>query len=312
MSKTIFAIDFTHENMTAAFVSPEGREDGAAGFDLADFQAGDSGALDKLLALLAAKSRTAPADIAAVALSLPCDLDAARTRVVNFPRAAWLNGQPLAELLRSFLDVPVIMERRSVVRLWHDRAMLGLPDDCLAAGCYVDTHYDSAIWHRGAMLLGHNGAAGNIAHLSIHDREDHCFCGKTGCVDLYGAGIRMRQLHTMIFPDTPMEALFERHGDHPIVQDYLSMMAYPIAMECNVLDPDFLILGGAIPAMRGFPRATLEEEIRRHAYRPGGEWGTIFMASVADATPGVVCAAQYALMKMERGGGDGARTRIIL
>lgn len=298
MSQTIFAIDFTHEDMTAAFVSPEGHEEGAAGFDLADFRAGDSSALDKLLALLAAKARTAPGDIRAVALSLPCDLDAARTRVVNFPRAAWLNEQPLPELITSLLNVPAVMERRAVVQLCYDRVMLGLPDDCLAVGCYVDTHYDSAIWYRGAMLLGRNGTAGNIAHMSIQDREDNCFCGKAGCVDLYGAGVRMRQLHTMIFPDTPMESLFERHGDHPIVQDYLGMMAYPIAMECNILDPDFLILGGAIPSMRGFPHKLLEEQILRHSYRPSPDHATTFMASAAGTTPGVICAAQYALVKL--------------
>lgn len=300
MSEMIFAIDFTNEGMTAAFVSAEGFEEGTAGFDLTDFQAGESGALDKLLALLAAKSRTAPDDIRAVALSLPCDLDAGRTTVVNFPHAAWLNGQPLPELIGSFMDVPVVMERRAVVQLCYDRIMLGLPDDCLAVGCYVDTHYDSAIWHHGAVLRGKNGAAGNIAHMSIHDREDNCFCGKSGCVDLYGAGLRMRQLHTMIFPDTPMEALFERHGDHPIVQDYLGMMAYPIAMECNILDPDFLILGGAIPAMRGFPYKLLEDQIVRHTYHPSPERVPTFIASMAGMTPGVVCAAQYAIMKLEQ------------
>lgn len=298
MSETIFAIDFTHEDITAAFVSPDGREDGTAGFDLADFQAGETNALDKLLGLLAAKARTTPDDIQAVALSMPCELDAERKRVVNFPNAPWLNEQPLPELIASFINVPVLMERRAVIHFCYDRIMLGLPDNSLAVGCYVDTHYDSAIWHRGTLLLGRNGAAGNIAHMSIHDREDTCFCGRTGCVDLYGAGIRMRQIHTMIFPDTPLESLFEYHAEHPIVQDFLGMMAYPIAMECNVLDPDFIVLGGSIPSMRGFPRHMLEEQILRQTYRPGSQSNATFMASIASTTPGVLCAAQYALLQM--------------
>lgn len=297
--QNIFAIDFTSIGLTAAFVSPDGREEGTAGFDLCDFQAGEDGALDKFVALLSAKARTAGGDIRAVALSMPCDLDPQRKHVINFPQAGWLNGKALPEVLSTALGVPVVMERRSVVQLCYDRIMLGLPEESLAVGVYIDTHYDSAIWHRGAPVLGRNGSAGNIAHMTIHDREDNCFCGKTGCVDLYGAGIRLRQLHTMIFPDTPIEQLFEYHGDHPIVRDYLGMMAYPIAIELNIVDPDFLILGGSIPSMKGFPRKFLEEEILRHTYRPSSNRDATFLTSAASLTPGVLCAAQYAIMKLD-------------
>ncbi len=294
----IFAIDFTHDSMTAAFVDPGNPAQGQAGFDLRDFLAGESEPLDKLVALLSAKARTAPGRIRAAALSLPCDLDPARKRVLNFPQAAWLNDKPLPEILEKALGTPALMERRGVVLLICDRAMLSLPEDCLAVGCYVDMHYESAIWHRGAPILGRNGAAGNIMHMTIHDREDNCFCGKSGCVDLYGAGVRLRQMHTMIFPDTPMDELFVRHGDHPLIRDYLSMMAYPIAIEANILDPDFIILGGTIPSMRGFPMKTLEEQIRQHCYHPIPGREPVFLASAAGAMDGVSCVAQYAAMTL--------------
>lgn len=294
----VFAIDFTHDDMTAAFVSFDGEEEGTAGFDLIDFVAGDSSPLDKLTSLLVAKARAAGGRVKAVSVSMACDLDRERRRVFSFPEAPWLTGQPLPEILESALGVPVVMERRALVRLCYDRIMLGLPIDCLAVGCYIDTHYDSAIWHRGAPVVGRNGHAGNIAHMAIHDREDNCFCGKTGCVDLYGAGVRLRQMQTMIFPDTPFEEIFERHGEHPIIQDYLSMMAYPIAIEGNILDPDYLILGGRIPAMRGFPRALLEEQIRNHCYQPDTSHHNIFLPSPSGEVPGVQTAAQYAILSM--------------
>lgn len=298
MAKRVFAIDFTYEGLTASFVSREGAEEDTAGFDLIDFLAGEDKALDKLVTLLVAKAKAAGHDLVAVALALPCDLDVKRECIVNFPQAAWLNNQGLPSILRDALGAPVVMERRSVVSLCYDRIMLGLPDDCLAMACYVDTHYDSAIWHRGGPILGRNGRAGNIAHMPIQEREDNCFCGKAGCVDLYGAGVRVRQMHNMIFPDLPVEELFERHGEHPIIKDYLAMMAYPMAMEANILDPEYIILGGSVPAMRGFPRSLLEKEIIRQSYRPTGESDVAFLSSVASMSPGVVCAAQYALMHL--------------
>ena len=294
----VFAIDFTHESMTAAFVGPDGTEEGTAGFELNDFLAGEANPLDKLLALLAAKAKAAPGVIRAAALSLACDLDAARQTVVSFPQASWLNGVPLPSLLGKTLGVPVEMERRGVILLSYDRIMLGLPDDSLIIGCYVDTLYENALWHRGAPIFGRNGGAGNIAHMTIHDREDVCLCGRLGCVGLYGAGLRLQQIHNMIFPDTPRDELFVRHGDHPIFRDYLAMMAYPIAMEINILDPEYLIIGGAIPSMRGFPRKLLEEEIRRQVYDPGPGREMAFLASPAGAVCGGVCASQYVLAKL--------------
>ncbi len=290
MDEYIFAIDFSCDAMTAAFVTPDGLEEETAGFDLADFQAGDTQPLDKLVALLTAKSRQRPAK--SMIISIAADIDKDRAIILNYPGAGWLNNQPLVDILGKAIGIPVRMERRAVVLLAYDMVMLGLPPEALVVGCYIDTHYQNAIWYRGAPLLGRSGAAGNISHITIHDREDGCFCGKAGCVDLYGAGIRLRQMHTMIFPDTPLEELFERHGEHPIVLDYLSMMAYPIAIECNILDPEYVILGGNIPSMRGFPRAVLEEQILFHRYCPN-DGAPVFVPSAVGASGALVAAAQY-------------------
>ncbi len=297
MDDCVFAIDFSCDAMTASFVMADGTEVGTAGFDLGDFHAGDTEPLDKLAALLAAKSKAAPAKPLGVMLAIAADLDKARTKVLNYPGASWLNDRPLADIIRKTLDLPVMMERRAVVLLAYDMAMLNLPADALVIGCYVDTHYQSAIWHCGAPLLGRNGMAGDIAHMAIHDREDSCFCGKSGCVDLYGTGTRLRQMHTMIFPDMPLEELFLRNGDHPIIRDYLSMMAYPIAIECNIVDPDFLVLGGDIPSMRGFPRKFVEEQIARHRYCPAEDSCLACLPSAACGLGGLVPAAQYARMR---------------
>ncbi len=291
----IFSIDFTHSGMTAAFVSDGGAAEDTAGFDMSDFLAGESAApLEKLVTLLTLKARAGGA-VDAVALAMPCALDAGRARVASFHAAPWLNDQPLPALLSDALGVPVVMERRAVISLYCDRIMLGLPEDCVVVGCYVDDHMTSAIWAYGRFAGGKNGMAGDIAHMPIAGREDRCFCGKAGCVDLYGSGARLAHMHSMIFPDMPREELFEREGGHPIVLDYIATMAHPLAMEANILDPDFMILGGCIPSMRGFPRAVLEEQICRQWYRAQGNEPPVFLSSAASVAPGVVCAAQYAL-----------------
>ncbi len=51
---------------------------------------------------------------------------------------------------------------------------------------------------------------------------------------------------------TPFDRLFERHGDHPDLQRFVERLAQTIAIEMNVIDPQRLILGGGVIAMRGF------------------------------------------------------------
>jgi allose kinase len=282
MDTCVFTVEITSGSVRAAFVSPDRRISGLAVFDLDKFSGEPSDQPEKLIALLAAKARNTPAPIDSAFLLMGCDIDREETRVTNHPAASWLVGYPLANSLSAALNVPASMRRRSQAFLSLDMETLDLPKDCLAVGCYVGSHIENAVWYRGAPIAGRNGIAGNIAHFVVHGREDACFCGKNGCIDMYGAGRRLRQIHSMIFPDTELEEIFLRLGDHPILRDYLSMMSYPIAMESNLLDPDFVIIGGWIPAMPGFPRKQLEEEIVRLRYLPGDGAGPVFLSSAIE------------------------------
>ena len=62
-------------------------------------------------------------------------------------------------------------------------------------------------------------------------------------------------------------------------------MAQTIAVEMNVIDPQCLILGGGVIAMRGFPLVRLEQEIRRHLRAPQPAQGlTISVSRLGDET----------------------------
>ena len=302
MDECVLAIDLTHRSLTVALVGCAGLLGEPSSLNLEELAPADKPelALDRMLTLLSRKAKTAPAAPRRAFLSVTGELDQERARILRHHPSGWLDGQALPEKLSAALGLPVSMERREVVLLSCDRALLSLPEDALVVGCYIDDHYESAIWNRGAMILGRNGLAGNASHLPIHGREDICSCGRIGCADLYCAGVRLRQIHGMIFTDTPLDEIFMRHWEHPIIRDYLSMMAYPVAFEAKLLDHDFIILGGSVPALAGFPLADLEQEVLDHLNLAGGH-PPAFIASATDAVTGVVCAGRYAFML----GGDG-------
>ncbi len=293
-----FVLDFSGETLNAGFVSEDLEASGLSRLDLANFQAGDASPMEKLTALLAAKMRTAPGDVAAVCISSDCDLSPDRRSVVDSPNAIWLNGKPIVDILGQSLGKPVFLERRAHVSLNYDRVLLGLPAESVIIGCYINDGYESAIWCRGAMLAGRSGAAGNIGHMPVHGREDNCRCGKAGCVELYGAGYRLKQLHSLIFPDIQLEELFVQHAEHPLLQDFLNMMAYPLAVEANVLDPDFIVIGGFIPTLPNFPMRNLESSLRQLTYQPYPSETLALTPSAIRDGDCILCAAHYAFEKL--------------
>lgn len=286
--KNAFVVDFSGDNLTAGFVSEELQASGVSNFDLANFLAGNNEPLDKMVGLLAAKMRASPDPVDVVVLAFDCDFAPDRQRVLNIPNAPWLNGAPLVEALQGGLGKPVILERRANMFLQYDRVVLGLPQEAMIAGCYVNDGYEGALWCQGSLLLGKSGAAGNMGHMPVHGREDNCRCGKTGCIELYGAGYRLKQLHSLIFPDIPLNDIFVQHAEHPLLQDFLRMMVYPLAVEVNLLDPDFVILGGTVPTMPDFPLSSLEEFLREMCYHP-------FPGDVLALTPSAIRESDYLL-----------------
>lgn len=293
----ILSIDFTNETMSASYVLPNGQELDSASLDLVGFAADGVDPIEKLVSMLTAKVGLTGGNPSSAMIVISADVDPEKNTVLNYPGAEWLNYVHLPDVLSRALGIPVHMERRAVVQLAYDIAMLGVPQEALSVGCYVDQHYHGAIWYNGAPMEGMRGLAGNIGHLTIHGREDNCYCGKQGCVDLYGTGQRLDQIHRMIFPDSGTDELFERYSEHPILMDYISMMAYPIAILCDIMDPEFVILGGSIPAQPGFPRVVLESEIIRQMYNVEDSAEVTFLPSPSSEVSGVILGAQYAKIK---------------
>jgi allose kinase len=69
-------------------------------------------------------------------------------------------------------------------------------------------------------------------------------------------------------PETNMSALFTQHREHPELQAFVQRLAQLIATEMNILDPEYLILGGGVLAMADFPLAPLRSQIQQHLRPP--------------------------------------------
>ena len=203
---------------------------------------------------------------AGVCIGVPATVDAKQKRVLQAPNLPYLEDLPLVEVLEEKLGIPVFLDRDVNFTMAYD--CRELPKEGIRCGFYFGTGIGNAIMLDGKLLRGKNGTAGELGHIPMDGHTEICGCGNTGCIEPLAGGKFLTRLQKEAFPDTPMEALFTRHGQDAYLQRFVDRMAIAVATEVNLFDPDTVLLGGGVIAMEDFPRQTLVERIYVHARKP--------------------------------------------
>lgn len=204
----------------------------------------------------------------AVAIGFPATMDASRRKVLQAPNIPGLDGIAVADELERLLCVPVHLEKDVNLLFYSDMADLGLPSQGVGIGVYVGTGIGNAIFFNGEPLPGKNGVSGELGHLPRARSREKCGCGNLGCSECYASGWRLVQLRDQYFLGTEFSQLFTRYGAVPELAEYVDEIACTIAAEVNILDPDYVVLGGGVLNMEGFPLEALKTNIYRHARKP--------------------------------------------
>lgn len=92
---------------------------------------------------------------------------------------------------------------------------------------------------------------------------ERCSCGNIGCVETIASGRKLIGLRDEHLPGTEMCELFLKY--YPgcgFLRDFVDYLSVPVATEINIFDPDYVIMGGGVLAMPGFPTADFEANVR--------------------------------------------------
>ena len=192
-----------------------------------------------------------------VGVGMPGSRSRTTGRVKN-SNSVCLNGQPLYRDLESLLG--------REVRFANDADCFALSEatDGAAAGAetvfgvIVGTGTGGGIVHRGALVSGPNGIAGEWGHNPLPWPEQDelpgpsCYCGKCGCIEtwLSGPGLALdHAAHTGM--DSTAVAIAADAADgvaaaRTTLERYANRMARALAGIINVVDPDVIVLGGGI------------------------------------------------------------------
>lgn len=214
------------------------------------------------------KNAQRKANILAVSVGIPAALDKARRVVLQAPNVPGLDGQPVAEQLEQALGLPVFLSKDVDLLLTYDLMEQKLPEDGLIVGIYFGTGIGNSIYCNGKLLVGKNGVAGELGHIPQLCSQTVCGCGNVGCMEPLGGGRRLEELCRTRFPGTHVSQIYQCHGNDPEVLAQVDAMAATVATEVNILDPDYVIIGGGLTQMAGFPCDYFLERIRYRARKP--------------------------------------------
>jgi predicted NBD/HSP70 family sugar kinase len=151
------------------------------------------------------------------------------------------------------LKMPVLVENDATAAAIAERVRgvgAGLDTFCFV---YFGTGLGLGIVARGQVLRGAFGNAGEIGHIVVEPGGRSCDCGQSGCLEAYTSRLALRRMlaESGVKADSAaeIEALYEA-GD-PALTNWLESAAGPlsraIAMLENLLDPQAVVLGGALP-----------------------------------------------------------------
>lgn len=204
----------------------------------------------------------------AVAAGFPATLNRERTKILQAPNLSYIENLPVVEYLEGRLNVPVFAEHDVTFALCYDMRKYDVPSEGITCGIYFGTGIGNAIMIDGVPLLGRNGVAGELGHIPVYGSDEPCGCGLVGCMENVAGGKYLARIRRELWPDSDIAEIFTEHGNDSPVREFVAMIAACSVTEINILDPDYVIIGGGVVNMKGFPRETLHREIVAGTRKP--------------------------------------------
>jgi len=216
--------------------------------------------IDALEGALRGLAASSGGRIVAVGVGTPGPVDAARGVVVHAPNQGWRDVS-LGTLLADRLGVPVALDDDANVGALGEAVFGAGAGTDPVAYVTVSTGVGAGMIVGGRIVRGCHGAAGEVGHLVVDAAGPRCGCGNRGCVEAYasGTGLERRARETWPrgrgpaggpAPRTAAEVFrAARAGDagaRRIIEDGAAALSRGFAAIVATLDPERLVVGGAI------------------------------------------------------------------
>ena len=210
-----------------------------------------------------------------------------------------INNISLVDILTERTGLRVFMERDVNTALLYEIWKGHIDKRGIIIGIFIGTGLGNAMCIDGKVYIGNTGSACELGHIPVLGFADSCGCGKKGCIELKASGRTLYLLAEEKY-HCPVSEIFERHGGEKDVKDVVHACAMAAATEITILDPNYVVLGGGVVDMKGFPMEYFEQTVKENLRIPYPRDSVRFIRALGDPEAGIVGAAINAAARMEQ------------
>jgi D-allulose-6-phosphate 3-epimerase len=202
-------------------------------------------------------------NIQAISIGFPGLVNTDTLEVISLPNLKQLEGKDYLPKLLLSTGKRITLNKDTNCLLINDLSENKINTNN-AVAFYLGTGFGNAMLINGKLHNGNNFSAGEIGHLRIYENNAKCGCGQTGCVETFVSGKSLREINLSHFPDSKLDDIFSLHSNEDIIVKFIKEFAKVVAIEVNLLDIDFIIIGGGVPAMKNFPKKKFEMYLKEN------------------------------------------------
>ncbi|MEO8251479.1 MAG: ROK family protein [Chloroflexota bacterium] len=302
--RSILAIDFGGTQIRAAHVSPDITVSCRRAMETRD-EEGVEAVIDRICTVAVSvrdeAQRAGLAAPAGIGISAPGPLDPWRGIVVAPPNLAGWHDVPLADRVEEALGMPTFLERdtnAAVMAEWRYGAAKGADDVIYVT---VSTGIGGGLVVDGRPLIGKDGTAGEIGHITVDIDGPLCGDGMQGHAEAIGSGTAIaREARALLdrgeapglaalLAEAPVDAaLVARAADagdadsKAILDRAWKAVGALCAGLVVLLNPEVIVLGGSIALHRPELRSAVRAEVDRRALAAPARRVRIEMSELAD------------------------------
>lgn len=268
-----------------------------------DVGQGVDATLDTLWAALRQVAAEDGGQLLAVGLCLPGPVDVERGVVVSPSRMPGWHNQPVAEMARQKMGIPVNMDNDANLAALGEYLTRGEDAAANSITLIAGSGIGSGIMANGELFRGSSYAAGDITHTKVEAAGDRlCSCGNRGCLetiasgaaivrDLAAVGTHVDDIHDVI--------QLVRDG-HPaangVVREAGRQLGLALSTVVNFFNPGDVYLTGTLSSASVYVAAVRSQLYERCL--PMATSGLRVEAAMAGAHAGLIGAAEIALIEL--------------
>jgi predicted NBD/HSP70 family sugar kinase/biotin operon repressor len=235
-----------------------------------------------------AESGVDTARVIGVGLGLPGPIDRARGVVASGSILPDWHGVKAADELSTRVGLPVGLDNDANLAALAETLWGGGRGCAHVVYVKLSTRIGCGLIVDGSLFRGARGIAGEIGHTVVNETGPVCYCGSRGCLETVASAsaiaemLRLRHHEQLTLGQVVALAAGGDPGCQRALADVSAEIGIAVANACNLLNPERVVVGGALGQAGELVLEPIRQAVRRATRQFTTEMTAVIPAKLGD------------------------------